>query len=56
MGKGKGDLDHWVAPICRGKVLFEIGGIPEEFAKELMRLAAFKLPIRTRFISRGAAH
>ena len=53
MGKGKGDLDHWVAPIQRGKVLFEISGIPEEFAKELMRLAAFKLPIRTRFISRA---
>ena len=53
MGKGKGDLDHWVVPIQRGKVLFEISGIPEEFAKELMRLAAFKLPIRTRFISRA---
>jgi len=54
MGKGKGDLDHWVAPVRRGKVLFELSGVPEEFAKELMRLAAFKLPIRTRFISRAA--
>ena len=54
MGKGKGDLDHWVAPVRRVKVLFELSGVPEEFAKELMRLAAFKLPIRTRFISRAA--
>ena len=54
MGKGKGELDHWVAPIQRGKILFELGGVPEEFAKELLRLAAFKLPIRTRFITRAA--
>ena len=54
MGKGKGDLDHWVAPIRRGKVLFELAGIPEDFAKELFRLCAFKLPVRTMFISRGS--
>ncbi len=51
-GKGKGDLDHWVAPIKRGKVLFEISGIPEDFAKQIFRLVAFKLPVRTRFITR----
>ena len=53
MGKGKGDLDHWVAPVQRGKIMFELGGVPEEFARELLRLAAFKLPIRSRFISRS---
>lgn len=53
MGKGKGDLDHWVAPVQRGKIMFELGGIPEDFAKELFRLAAFKLPIRSRFVSRA---
>ena len=52
MGKGKGELDHWVANVKRGKVIFEIGGIPEEFAKRVFRLIAFKLPIRTRFITR----
>lgn len=52
MGKGKGMLDHWVAVVKRGKIIFEISGIPEELAKESMRLAAYKLPIRTRFISR----
>lgn len=52
MGKGKGMLDHWVAVVKRGKILFEIEGIPEELAKESMRLAAYKLPIRTKFVSR----
>ena len=52
MGKGKGDLDHWVAPVHRGKILFELSGVPEEFAKQVLRLVAFKLPIRTKFITR----
>jgi len=52
MGKGKGDLDHWVAPVRRGRVIMEMGGVPEEFAKTILRLVAFKLPIRTCFISR----
>ncbi|MCX5681581.1 MAG: 50S ribosomal protein L16 [Candidatus Omnitrophica bacterium] len=52
MGKGKGDLDHWVCPVKRGKILFEMGGIPEEFARGIFRLIAFKMPIRTKFISR----
>lgn len=52
MGKGKGELDHWVAVIKRGKVLFELGGLPEEFARYCFRLAAYKLPIRTKFITR----
>lgn len=56
MGKGKGDLSHWICPIRRGRMLFEISGVPEEFAKVVCRLIAFKLPVRTRFISRMGAH
>lgn len=52
MGKGKGDLDHWVAEIQRGKILFELSGVPEDFAKQVLRLVAFKLPVRTKFITR----
>ena len=52
--QGKGDLDHWVAPVKRGKVLFELAGIPEDFAKQIFRLVAFKLPIKTKFITRSA--
>ncbi len=52
MGKGKGMPDHWVAVVKRGVVLFEMGGMPEPVAKEAMRLAAYKLPITTRFITR----
>ena len=53
MGKGKGDLACWVAMVKRGAVLFELGGIPESLARTAMRLAAFKLPVRTKFISRS---
>lgn len=53
MGKGKGDLDHWVAVVKRGKVMFELGGIAEEMARISFRLAAYKIPIRTKFISRA---
>ena len=57
MGKGKGDLDHWVAMIKRGKVMFEISGVPEDFAKIVLRLVAFKLPVKSKFISRaGISH
>ena len=52
MGKGKGDLDHWVAVVKRGRILFEISGVPEDFAKNLLRFIAFKLPVRTKFITR----
>jgi large subunit ribosomal protein L16 len=52
MGKGKGDLDHWVCIVKRGRILFEISGVPEDFAKSLLRLIAFKLPIRTKFVTR----
>jgi large subunit ribosomal protein L16 len=52
MGSGKGLVDHWVAVVKRGRILFEIGGIPELLAKETFRLAAGKLPLRTRMVSR----
>jgi len=55
MGKGKGAVEGWVAVVKRGKILFEAEGLPEELAKESMRLAAMKLPFRTRFISRKMA-
>jgi large subunit ribosomal protein L16 len=52
MGKGKGDPDHWVAVIKKGRILFEMDGIPLEIAKESFRVAAFKIPLRTKFIER----
>ncbi len=52
MGKGKGMVDGWVCVVKRGRVLFEVEGLPESIAKESMRLAASKLPIRTRFMTR----
>jgi large subunit ribosomal protein L16 len=53
MGKGKGDLADWVAQVKRGAILFELGGIPEEVARTAMRLAAFKLPLRCKFVTRS---
>lgn len=50
MGGGKGAVDHYVAPVKRGTVMFELDGVSEEVAREAMRLAAHKLPIKTRFI------
>jgi large subunit ribosomal protein L16 len=52
MGKGKGDLDHWVCVVKRGRVLFELGGVPQEYAKSCFRLAAYKIPLRTKFVTR----
>jgi len=52
MGKGKGAVEYWVAVIKPGRVIFELAGVEEEDAREAMRLASHKLPIRTRFISR----
>ena len=49
MGKGKGALDHWVAPIKPGRMLFELDGVPMEVAQEALRLAAQKLPVQTKF-------
>lgn len=50
MGNGKGAPDHWVAMIKPGRMLFEMGDVSEEVAKEAMRLAASKLPIKTKFV------
>lgn len=52
MGKGKGEIDHWVAVVKPGRVMFELEGVPVEIAKSAMRLAGHKLPIRTRFMVR----
>lgn len=53
MGKGKGAVDHWVAVVRPGRVLFEIAGIREDIAREAMRLASHKLPIPTRLITKN---
>jgi large subunit ribosomal protein L16 len=55
MGSGKGAPDHWVAVIKPGRIIFELGGVKEDLAKEAMRLAAHKLPIQTKFVSKGEA-
>ena len=52
MGGGKGAVDHWVAVVKPGRMIFEMSGVPEEAAREAMRLASHKLPIKTRFVSR----
>ena len=52
MGSGKGAPEYWVAVVKPGKVLFEMAGVPEDVAREAMRLAAMKLPIKTKFIAR----
>jgi large subunit ribosomal protein L16 len=52
MGSGKGSPEYWVAVVKRGRVLFEMGGVPRETAREALRKAAHKLPIRTRFVAR----
>ncbi len=52
MGKGKGETGQWVAPIKKGRILLELEGVPPEAAREALRRAATKLPIKTRFIER----
>ncbi len=52
MGSGKGSPEYWVAVVKPGRVMFEIGGVNEELAKEAMRLAAIKLPIKCKFITK----
>jgi large subunit ribosomal protein L16 len=52
MGKGKGALDDWVAPVKRGRMLYEMEGVDAQTAKEAMRLAAHKLSIATKFVER----
>jgi large subunit ribosomal protein L16 len=55
MGKGKGSPEYWVAVVKPGRVMFELAGVSEEIAKEAMRLAANKLPIKTKFVKRTEA-
>ena len=52
MGSGKGNVEYWAAVVKPGRVLFELSGVPEDVAKEALRLASHKLPIRTQFVSR----
>ena len=52
MGKGKGAPDHWVCVVKPARILYEMEGVPRETAEEALRLAAMKLPIRTRFVTR----
>lgn len=53
MGSGKGSPEYWVAVVKPGRVMFEIAGVPEEAAREAMRLAMHKLPIKCKFVARG---
>ena len=55
MGSGKGPLDHWVAVVKPGKILFEMEGVAPEIAAEAMRLASHKLPLKTKFVMRPGA-
>ena len=55
MGSGKGSPEYWVAVVKPGRVLFEIAGVPEDVAREAMRLASHKLPCKTKFVAREAA-
>ena len=54
MGKGKGNLEYWVAVVKPGRIMFEISGVSEEIAKEALRLAVHKLPIKCKIVSREA--
>ncbi len=51
-GKGKGDVEGWVRVVRRGNIIFEIGGVPEDYARESFRLVAYKLPFKTMFVTR----
>ena len=55
MGSGKGAPDHWVAVVKPGRIMFEMGGVGEQIAKEAIRLASHKLPLKTKFIVREEA-
>ena len=54
MGKGKGSIEYWCARVHPGRIMFEIGGVPEDIAREALRLGAAKLPVLTRFVQRVA--
>jgi large subunit ribosomal protein L16 len=52
MGSGKGSPEHWVAVVKPGRVMFELAGVPEDLAREAIRLAGMKLPVKTKFVKR----
>jgi large subunit ribosomal protein L16 len=52
MGSGKGSPDHWVAPVKPGRIMFELSGVDEDLAREAMRKASHKLPVKTKFVKR----
>jgi large subunit ribosomal protein L16 len=52
MGKGKGPVDHWVAVVKPGRIMFELGGVSEEMARAALRLASYKLPVKCQFVER----
>ncbi len=52
MGSGKGSPDHWIAAVKPGRIMFELSGVPEELAREAMRRASHKLPVKTKFVTR----
>lgn len=54
MGSGKGSPEYWVAVVKEGRIMFEIGGVPEEMAMEALRMAAYKLPIKCKVVKKGA--
>lgn len=54
MGKGKGSIEYWAARVAPGRIMFELDGVPEDIAREALRLGAAKLPVKTRFIQRIA--
>ncbi|MCA9973194.1 MAG: 50S ribosomal protein L16, partial [Anaerolineales bacterium] len=55
MGKGKGSVDHWVAVVKPGRIMFEISGVPTDVAREALQLGRYKLPIKTQVVSREEA-
>jgi large subunit ribosomal protein L16 len=52
MGKGKGSVDHWVAVVKPGRIMFEVAGVSEDMAREALRRGSYKLPIKTQIVSR----
>jgi large subunit ribosomal protein L16 len=55
MGKGKGNVEYWVAVVKPGRIMFEVGGLPEDVALEALRLAQYKFPIKTKIVARREA-
>jgi large subunit ribosomal protein L16 len=52
MGKGKGAVEYWAARVAPGRIMFEVDGVPDDIAREALRLGAAKLPVRTRIVTR----